>query len=135
MAQVEQLTEDARSFMSERHLATLSTMARDGTIHAVPVGFTFADGVARVITSGSSQKVLNIQRSADATLCQVDGARWLTIVGTGKVLDDAESVRDAEARYATRYRTPRPNPARVTIILRVTKVMGSRGMISVSATG
>ena len=32
-------------FVTERHLATLVTLRADGSPHAVPVGFTIADGV------------------------------------------------------------------------------------------
>jgi hypothetical protein len=42
------------------------------------------------------------------------------------VREDPASVADAEARYAARYRTPRPNPERVVIEIAVTRVLGSR---------
>jgi general stress protein 26 len=69
------------AFVTDRHLAILSTVALDGSIHSVPVGFTFADGTAWIITSGPGQKVRNVERSGIATVAQVDGARWLTLVG------------------------------------------------------
>src|ERR687898_142980 len=52
------LPDDAVAFLTERHLATLTTLRPDGTPHVVPVGFTWdADaGLARVITSGQSRK-------------------------------------------------------------------------------
>ena len=45
--------------MSERHLATFTTLRRDGSPHAVPVGFTWdAEALtARVIASRGSAKV------------------------------------------------------------------------------
>ncbi len=57
---------------------------------------------------------------------QVDRARWSTLEGIAVVREDPESVADAEARYAARYRTPRPNPERVVIEIAVTRVLGSR---------
>ena len=122
------LTDRAQEFVTERHLATLSTLAADGTVHAVPVGFTVRDGVARVIASGSSQKVRNIRLREHATISQYDGATWITLIGTGRVLDDAESVSEAVALYAERYRQPSVNPERVAILIDITKVMGSPGM-------
>jgi PPOX class probable F420-dependent enzyme len=122
------LTEKAQTFVTERHLATLSTLAADGTVHAVPVGFTVKDGVARVIASGASQKVRNIRLREHATISQYDGATWITLIGTGRVLDDAESVAEAVALYAERYRQPRVNPERVAILIDIVKVMGSPGM-------
>ena len=126
--QVLTLTEQAQTFVTERHLATLSTLAADGTVHAVPVGFTVKNGVARVIAGGSSQKVRNIRLRQHATISQFDGATWITLIGTGRVLDDPESVAEAVALYAERYRQPGVNPERVAILIDIIKVMGSPGM-------
>ncbi len=116
-------------FVRERHLATLSTMAPWGGIHSVPVGFTFHEGVLRVITSRQSQKVRNVLRDGTATISQVDGARWLTFPGTATVHDDPEEVALAVALYAGRYRQPRVNPARVAIHLEPSRLMGSSGLL------
>ncbi|MGV8895764.1 MAG: PPOX class F420-dependent oxidoreductase [Rhodoglobus sp.] len=116
-------------FVTEYHLATLSTLAADGTIHAVPVGFTYESGIARVITSGGSQKVLNAVRGGIATISQVDRATWLTLSGTVSIHDDAETVADAVERYAVRYRQPRVNPLRVAMLVTVTKSMGSAQLL------
>jgi hypothetical protein len=40
------------------------------------------------------------------------------------VLTDAASVRDAERRYAVRYREPRENPRRVVLEVTVDRVLG-----------
>lgn len=113
-------------FLVERHLATLTTLRRTGRPHVVPVGFTFdpAAGVARVITSGPSVKARNLAANPWASLCQVDGRRWITLEGSGRVVDEPAAVRDAEARYERRYRTPRPNPRRVVLVLDVVRVLG-----------
>ncbi|MCA4993291.1 PPOX class F420-dependent oxidoreductase [Tsukamurella tyrosinosolvens] len=121
------LNPDALAFVTDRHLATLSTVRADGTPHTVAIAFTYdpATGLARVITSGDSQKARNAGRGGYAALTQVDGARWLTLEGPARVLADTDSVRDAEARYAVRYRQPRENPKRVVIEIDVTRVLGS----------
>lgn len=124
------LTPEAQQFVSDYHLATLSTFGPDGTIHVVPVGFTVVDGIARVITSGGSQKAVNIRRNSHATLSQVDGARWITFVGTAHIEADAASVAHAVELYSSRYRPPRVNPERVAIVIEVQRVMGSTGMTS-----
>ncbi len=115
-------------FLTERHLATLTTLRADGSPHVVPVGVTFdtATATARVITSGTSAKARHVRAgSARVAVCQVDGARWLTLEGTAVVKDDAASVADAVARYAQRYRQPRENPARVVIEISVDRVLGN----------
>ena len=115
-------------FLTERHLATLTTLRRDGSPHLVPVGFTYdaSTRLARVITGGGSVKARNAGRpGAVAAICQVDGARWLTVSGPIRVATDAEAIADAVARYAARYRQPRVNPERVALIIEVETVMGT----------
>ena len=116
----------ARAFLTERHLATFTTLRRDGSPHVVPVGFTWDAEtlLARVISSRGSAKVQQARRGRRAALSQVDGRRWLTLEGVTEVLEDPASVRDAEQRYAVRYRVPRPNPERVVVVLRVDRVLG-----------
>jgi PPOX class probable F420-dependent enzyme len=114
-------------FWAERHLCTLTTIRRDGTPHVVPVGATYdpATNTARVITSGRSQKVLNILANARIALCQIDGRRWSTLEGTAMINADPQVVADAERRYAARYKIPRANPERVVIIVSITRVLGT----------
>ncbi len=122
------LPDDVLVFLSERHLATLTTLRADGTPHVVPVGFTYdpATRIARVITSGDSVKARNAGRpGAVAAICQVDGARWLTVSGPVRVDRDPEVIADAVARYAQRYRQPRVNPKRVALIIEVDRMLGS----------
>jgi PPOX class probable F420-dependent enzyme len=124
----ERLAPDRLAFLTERHLATLTTLRPDGTPHVVPVGVTYdADsGLARVITSGTSAKARHVRDGqARVAVCQVDGARWLTLEGTAVVKDDAASVADAVERYARRYRQPRENPARVVLEISVDRLLGN----------
>ncbi|EGD56205.1 pyridoxamine 5'-phosphate oxidase family protein [Gordonia neofelifaecis] len=126
------LSADALQMLTEYHLSTLATTRADGTPHVVAVGFTFdeATAKARVITFEGSQKVRNADRGGRAALTHVDGPRWLTLEGPVTVRRDAASVADAEARYAARYRTPKPNPRRVVIEMDVDRAMGSAGMFA-----
>ncbi|MCG7596139.1 TIGR03618 family F420-dependent PPOX class oxidoreductase [Mycobacterium sp. PSTR-4-N] len=125
------LTGDAIAFLTERHLAMLTTLRSDNSPHVVAVGFTFdpATHIARVITTGGSQKAVNAEQRGVAVLSQVDGARWLSLEGSSTVYTESDKVRDAERRYAQRYRTPRPNPKRVVIEVRVERVLGSSGLL------
>ena len=125
------LTDDALEFLTELHLAMLTTLRADGSPHVVAVGFTFdpATHIARVITTGGSQKAVNAEQRGVAVLSQVDGARWLSLEGAATVNSDPDAVRDAERRYAQRYRTPRPNPKRVVIEVRVQRVLGSSRLL------
>ncbi len=121
-------------FLTERHLATLTTLRADGSPHVVPVGFTYEPEtrLARVITSGDSVKARNAGRASTgsagisnvAALCQVERARWLTLSGPIRVDRDPEAVADAVRRYAARYRQPRVNPKRVVLVVSVDRVLG-----------
>jgi F420H(2)-dependent biliverdin reductase len=114
--------------LTERHLATLTTLRADGSPHVVPVGVTFdaATATARVITSGTSAKARHVRAGQQrVAVCQVDGRRWITLEGTAVVRDDPASVADAVERYARRYRQPRENPARVVIEISVDRVLGN----------
>ncbi|MET0296399.1 MAG: PPOX class F420-dependent oxidoreductase [Microbacterium sp.] len=122
------LTDTGLRLVTEYHLATLSTMGRDGAIHAVPVGFTFSDGIVRIITSDGTQKVRNIERDPRATVAQVSGPQWLSIAGSAEIERDPDAVSHAVALYAARYRQPRENPKRVVIRLTPDRVMGSAGV-------
>jgi PPOX class probable F420-dependent enzyme len=118
---------DALEFLRERHLATLTTVRPNGSLHVVPVGFTYDEPTrtARVITSGSSVKARNAGlRDAAAALCQLDRGRWLTLAGPVRVEADASSVADAERRYTERYRPPRVNPQRVVLVMDVVSLLG-----------
>jgi F420H(2)-dependent biliverdin reductase len=126
------LTNDALAFLTERHLAMLTTLRTDNSPHVVAVGFTFdpKTHIARVITTGGSQKAVNAERGGVAVLSQVDGARWLSLEGRASVNRDVDAVRDAELRYAQRYRTPRVNPRRVVIEVEIERVLGSSDLLS-----
>jgi PPOX class probable F420-dependent enzyme len=124
----EQLDDAALDFLTERHLATLTTLRPDGSPHVVAIGFTWDQGagLARVITWDTSKKARNVAAgpSARAVVCQVDGGRWLSLEGPARVVTDPERCRDAERRYAERYRDPRPRPDRAVIEIAVDRVLG-----------
>ncbi|RNM14687.1 pyridoxamine 5'-phosphate oxidase family protein [Nocardioides pocheonensis] len=120
-------------FWRERRLCTVSTVRPDGTPHVVPMGVVLdveAD-LAWAITSRQSRKARNIRAAgpegAPIAACQVDGRHWSTVEGRALLLDDEASVREAEQRYAARYKVPRENPLRVAVRISVTRVLGNVG--------
>lgn len=121
------LTTAGLEFVTERGLATLTSLRADGSPHVTPVGYTWdvEAGLVRVICSGTSQKARNTGRDPRVSVCQVEGRSWLTFEGTARVQSDPDAVAEAVRRYALRYRQPRENPSRVAIEITVTRLLGS----------
>ena len=120
------ITEAMLAFLSEYHLASLTTLRADGSPHVVPVGFSFDPElhVVRVITFPSSVKYKNALRGGRAVVSQVDGGRWLSLEGTVTGVSDPKRVAAAVAGYAARYRDPKEREDRVAIEIAVDRVLG-----------
>ena len=120
------ITPEMLTFLSEYHLASLTTMRADGSPHVVPVGFSYdAEAcLVRVITFASSLKYKNALRGGRAAVSQVDGGRWLTLEGTVSGTNDPERVSLAVAGYAARYRQPGEREDRVAIEIAVDRILG-----------
>ncbi|MFK7917591.1 MAG: pyridoxamine 5'-phosphate oxidase family protein [Ilumatobacter sp.] len=125
-----ELDDDVLTFLTERHLATLTTLRTDGSPHVVAVGFSYdVDArVARVITWATSQKALNAGRmevaGQRAAVSQVDGGRWLTLEGRVRLVTDSEGVRPGIEGYAARYRDPKQRDDRAVVEIDVDRILG-----------
>lgn len=126
---VADLTDADLTFLTESHLATLTTLRADGSPHVVAVGFSFdaAAGVARIITFAPSQKAQNAARGSRAAVSQVDGGRWLTLEGAARLVTDPTGIAAAVDGYAARYRQPGERDDRVAIEITVDRVLGRTG--------
>ena len=126
MTSMNDVSPEMLAFLTERHLATLTTLRADGSPHVVPVGFSYDPGVGlvRIITFAKSVKARNAARNARAAVSQVDGGRWATLEGVSRLVDDPQSVALAVAGYSARYRQPGERADRVAIEITVDKVMG-----------
>jgi F420H(2)-dependent biliverdin reductase len=113
-------------FLTERHLATLTTLRPDGSPHVVPVGFSYDHParVVRIITFAGSVKARNAARGGRAAVSQVDGGRWLTLEGTVRLVTDPDGVAEAVRGYAARYREPKQRSDRVAIVIEVDAMLG-----------
>ncbi len=126
----DRLNDDVLTFLRERHLATLTTLRRDGSPHVVAVGFSYdvEAKVARVITWAASQKAINAGRMEAAgqrgAVCQVDGGRWLSLEGPVRLVTDREGVKAGVAGYAERYQQPKERDDRAVIEIDVDRILG-----------
>ncbi|MGE3620608.1 MAG: pyridoxamine 5'-phosphate oxidase family protein [Acidimicrobiia bacterium] len=121
-----ELTDADLAFLSEAHLATLTTLRPDGSPHVVAVGFSYDPdrAVARVITFASSAKARHAGAGGRAAVSQVDGGRWLTLEGTARLAAAPDEVAAAVAAYAARYRPPQPRDDRVVVEIAVDRILG-----------
>lgn len=115
------------TFLSDRHVGTLSTVRTDGRLHVVAIAFTVDrdDGLVRIITSEGTQKVKNVDRAGRASVCQVDGPSWLALGGSAEVVRDPARVGRAVTAFERRYRPARDNPHRVAIEIGDVEVLGA----------
>lgn len=120
------LTPEMLAFLSEYHLASLTTFRTDGSPHVVPVGFSYDhnEHVVRIITFASSTKYKNALRGGRAVVSQVDGGRWLTLEGIVSGTSEPHKVAAAVNGYAARYRQPGEREDRVAIEITVDRIMG-----------
>lgn len=125
-----ELDDDVLTFLRERHLATLTTLRRDGSPHVVAVGFSYdvEARIARVITWATSQKAVNAARMESAAqraaVCQVDGGRWLSLEGRVRLVTDPERVQPGIDGYAERYRQPKQRDDRAVVEIDVDRILG-----------
>ena len=120
------ITDEMLAFLSEYHLASLTTLRKDGSPHVVPVGFSYdpAMHVVRIITFPSSVKYKNALRGGRAVVSQVDGGRWLSLEGPVTAITEPTRVALAVDGYAARYRQPKEREDRVAIEIAVDRVLG-----------
>ncbi|MFW2381480.1 MAG: pyridoxamine 5'-phosphate oxidase family protein [Acidimicrobiales bacterium] len=122
------LPSEVITFLTERHLGTLTVLAPDGGPRVTPVGFTYdpEHRLARVITWAASWKARHVADGHDPRVAigSVDGGRWLTIYGAAQVTDAPEAVAEGVRRYAQRYRQPKERADRVVIEIEVDRIVG-----------
>jgi PPOX class probable F420-dependent enzyme len=100
------LTDELRSFLSERRYAVLATHDLDGGIRLTPIWFLFEDDHFYFASSSRSQKVKNLEQSFSASVV-VDARepgreRWVSASGPVEILRDGEG-RSINARIRRRY--------------------------------
>lgn len=120
--------DEMMTFLTERHLATLSVSRPDGSPHVTPVGFTYETETqtARVITWVDSWKARHVAANPGqkVAISSVDGGRWVTLYGTATVTSAPDATAEGVRRYAERYRQPKERDDRVVIEVSVTSMVG-----------
>jgi PPOX class probable F420-dependent enzyme len=101
-----ELTPAARAFLSELRFAALATINKDGTPQQTAMWYDLDGDTILMNTAAGRVKHRNLLRDPRASLCVVDGYRWVTISGRVELNDD-QSVAQADIkRLAIRYHGP-----------------------------
>ncbi len=101
-----ELTPDVRAFLSEVRFASLATINKDGTPQQSAMWYDLDGDTILMNTAAGRVKQRNLARDSRASICVVDGYRFVTVTGTVE-LDDDQTVAQADIkRLAIRYDGP-----------------------------
>ena len=119
--------EEVRTFLAERQVMTVATIAADGRPHLTAMWYGFlADGTPALWTYGKSQKVVNLQRDPRVTCLIEDGEAYNELRGvelraTAQIIEDREVVDALGLSVYERYTGPIDEAAH-----EVVRVMGAK---------
>ena len=128
-----ELTPAARAFLSELRFAALATINKDGSPQQTTMWYDLDGDTILMNTAAGRVKHRNLLRDPRASVCVVDGYRWVTISGHVELNDD-QTVSQADIkRLAIRYHGPEKGERqaresfvkqhRVTIRLKIERVV------------
>ncbi len=98
------LSEQAREFLCEDHVAVVSTLNKDGSPHVTTIYYLLADdGTLVMCTPSRSQKIKNLRRDSRIALCIGEGGRSVSLYGRVAICEDQALVRQDLERLIERY--------------------------------
>lgn len=129
---MEELTSSIQAFLSETRFAALATINKDGTPQQSTMWYALDGNTILMNTKAGRLKHRNLQRDPRASICVLDGYRWVTISGTVELNDDQALAQADIRRLAIRYhgqekgerqsREKFSQEHRVTVRLKIEKV-------------
>ncbi len=98
------LSDWAREFLREDHVAVISTLNKDGSPQITTIWYLLReDGTLIMSTPGRTQKVKNLRRDPRIAICVGDERRSISLYGTVTVSSDQNVVRQDLEQLAARY--------------------------------
>ncbi len=98
------LSDWAKEFLREDHVAVVSTLNKDGSSHLTTMWYLFADdGTLVMSTPGRNQKVKNLRYDPRIALCVGDEARSVSLYGRVSLSEDQALVRQDIEHLVARY--------------------------------
>ncbi len=100
--------EEVVAYLEEQKVLNVATIGPTGHPHVVAMWYVVLDGKPAFWTFGRSQKVMNIRRDPKITGLVESGdvyneLRGVELVGTARLVEDYESIRDLGIRVSTKY--------------------------------
>ena len=98
------LSDWAREFLREDHMAVVTTLNKDGSPQVTTIWYLFReDGTFIMSTPGRTQKVKNLRRDPRIAVCVGDERRSVSLYGTVTVSSDQNVIRQDLEQLAARY--------------------------------
>jgi PPOX class probable F420-dependent enzyme len=112
--------DEVAAYLAEQKVLNVATIGPTGHPHVVAMWYVLLDGKPAFWTFGKSQKVMNIRRDPRITALVESGdayneLRGVELVGTARLIEDYESIRDLGIRVSTKYSGP-PSDAAMPFI-------------------
>jgi PPOX class probable F420-dependent enzyme len=112
--------DEVAAYLAEQKVLNVATIGPTGHPHVVAMWYVLLDGKPAFWTFGKSQKVMNIRRDPKITALVESGdvyneLRGVELVGTARLVEDYESIRDLGIRVSTKY-TGAPSEAALPFI-------------------
>ena len=103
--------EEVDAFLQGRRTMNVATIGPSGHPHLVAMWYGFLDGKPAFWTFAKSQKILNLQRDPKITALVEDGEsydqlRGVVLVGTGRIVEDFDTLMELGRSVAARYTGP-----------------------------
>jgi PPOX class probable F420-dependent enzyme len=121
--------DEVEAFLRERRTMNIATIGPTGHPHVVAMWYGFLDGKPAFWTFGKSQKILNLRRDAKlSALVEAGDAyselRGVELVGTGRIVEDHDSIMAIGESVAGRYTGPVTDVSRPFIENQASKRLG-----------
>ncbi len=103
--------EEVRQYLDEQRVLNVATIGPSGHPHLVAMWYALVDGKIQFWTYAKSQKVVNLRRNPKMTGLVESGdtyneLRGVELVGSGRVIDNYESILALGKELAVRYNGP-----------------------------
>src|SRR5262249_23491726 len=100
------LSDKARTYLAEKRFGVLATINRDGTPQQTTMWYELQGNEIMMNTKAGRLKDSNLRRDPRISLCVEDRYRYVTLVGTARLIEDQATAQADIKRLAERYHNP-----------------------------